>query len=153
MYGIAEKVEFCGHVGDIRSLWADNHLLVLPSRSEGTPLSLVEAMICGRPSVVTDVGGNLEWVDEPATGFVAEAPSPRAFGNALERAWGSQASWEAMGRAAHQVAMSKVDPNPEQTILSLLIEDRVPGRVSDLTEALPRRACSADPAPSGTGVR
>ena len=88
------KVEFCGHVGDVRSIWADNHLLVMPSRSEGTPLSLVEAMICGRPSVVTDVGGNIEWVDEPSTGFVAEAPSARSLNNALERAWEARERWE-----------------------------------------------------------
>jgi len=123
--GIADRIEFCGHVGDIRSIWAHNHLLVLPSRFEGTPLSLVEAMICGRPSVVTDVGGNLEWIDEPSTGFIAEAPSPRALGNALERAWTAQESWEEMGQTAHQVALSKIDPNPAETLLSLLIDDRV----------------------------
>ena len=123
--GIADRIEFCGHVGDIRSIWADNHLLVLPSRSEGTPLSLVEAMICGRPSVVTDVGGNLEWIDEPSTGFIADSPSRRALGNALERAWTAQQFWEEMGQRAHGVAMSKIDPNPAETLLSLLIDDRV----------------------------
>ncbi len=128
-YGIAERIEFCGHVRDIRSVWADNHLLVLPSRSEGTPLSLVEAMICGRPAVVTDVGGNLEWIDERATGFVADAPSPRSLAHALERAWEAVDSWEAIGQRAHQVARSQVDPNPEETVLSLLVEDRVPCEV------------------------
>ncbi len=123
--GIADRIEFCGHIGDVRSIWADNHLFVLPSRFEGTPLSLVEAMICGRPSVVTDVGGNLEWIDEPATGFIAEAPSPRALGHALERAWMAQEFWEEMGRTAHQVALSRIDPNPAETLLSLLIDDRI----------------------------
>jgi L-malate glycosyltransferase len=123
-YNIAEKVEFRGHVGDIRSIWADNHLLVLSSRSEGTPLSLVEAMICGRPSVVTDVGGNIEWVDESSTGFVAEAPSARSLNNALERAWGARECWESIGRRAREVALSKIDPHPEETMLSLLVEDR-----------------------------
>jgi L-malate glycosyltransferase len=125
-YGIANRVGFCGHVADIRSIWAENDLCLLASRSEGTPLSLVEAMISGRPSVVTDVGGNLEWIDEPSTGFIADAPSPRAFGNALERAWNARASWEQIGRRSHEVAMSKLDPNPEDTLLALLVEDRVP---------------------------
>jgi L-malate glycosyltransferase len=125
-YGIGEKVEFRGHVADIRSVWADNHLLVMPSRSEGTPLSLVEAMICARPSVVTDVGGNLEWVEEPATGFVAEAASARCLDVALGRAWEARDHWESIGRCAHQVAMSKIDPHPDETVLSLLVEARGP---------------------------
>jgi glycosyltransferase involved in cell wall biosynthesis len=121
-YQLCERVEFCGHVGDVRSIWADNHLLVMPSRSEGTPLSLVEAMICGRPSVVTDVGGNLEWIDEPSTGFVADAPSARSLNHALERAWEAREHWELVGQQAHQRALSKFDPHPEETLLSLLIE-------------------------------
>src|SRR5579859_4294452 len=57
-YAIAGRVAFRGQVGDIRAIWAESDLLVLPSRVEGTPLALVEAMLCGRPAVVTDVGGN-----------------------------------------------------------------------------------------------
>jgi glycosyltransferase involved in cell wall biosynthesis len=127
-YKISEKVEFCGHVGDVRSIWADNHLLVMPSRSEGTPLSLVEGMICGRPAVVTDVGGNREWIDEPCTGFVADAPSARSLNNALERAWEAQEHWELIGQRAHQFALSKIDPHPEEAMLSLLIEGAVSPR-------------------------
>jgi len=120
-YKIADRVEFCGHVRDVRSIWADNHLLVMASRSEGTPLALVEAMTCGRPSVVTDVGGNIEWVDEPATGFVAEAPSAYSLNNALERAWQARGDWESIGQRAHQVAMSKADPPPGEAVLSMLM--------------------------------
>ena len=109
-------------MSDIRSIWADNHLLVMPSRAEGTPLALVEAMICGRPSVVTDVGGNTEWIDEPSTGFVAEAPSARSLDNALERAWEARGHWESIGQRAHQVAVSKADPEPGEAVLSLLLQ-------------------------------
>jgi L-malate glycosyltransferase len=123
-YDIAEKVEFCGHVGDIRSVWTENQLLVMPSRSEGTPLALVEAMICGRPSVVTDVGGNIEWVDEPSTGFVADAPSARSLSKALERAWEARDCWESIGQRAREVALSKFDPHPEESVLSLLVGDQ-----------------------------
>ena len=151
-YGIAAKVEFCGHVADIRSIWAENQLLVLPSRSEGTPLSLIEAMICARPSVVTDVGGNLEWIDEPATGFIADAPSPRAIGNALERAWSAQDSWEEIGRRAHELAISKLEQAPEETILSLLLDDCLPassGRLVSPSLEGNRLPCALHPANPG----
>lgn len=121
-YNIAERVDFLGHVGDVRAIWADHHMLVLTSRGEGTPLSLVEAMLCGRPSVVTDVGGNTEWVQEGLTGFIAEAPSAQAFGAALDRAWAARAEWETMGVRAHQDAMDRIDPQPGKTLLNLALE-------------------------------
>jgi glycosyltransferase involved in cell wall biosynthesis len=143
-YGMSEKVEFCGHVSDVRSIWADNHLLVMPSRSEGTPLSLVEAMICGRPSVVTDVGGNVEWIDEPSTGFVADAPSAESLNKALERAWEAQDRWRVIGQHAHQLAVSRVDPPPEETVLSLLMHSAGTdgARPTGLAHT---NACSAEP--------
>jgi glycosyltransferase involved in cell wall biosynthesis len=124
--GIAERVVFCGHVGDVSSIWRDNHLNVMASRNEGTPLALVEAMLCGRPSVVSDVGGHAEWVIEPHGGFLAEAPSVRSFGAALERAWAARADWEHLGRTAHQAALERVDPRPGRTLLEL-VTAAVPG--------------------------
>jgi glycosyltransferase involved in cell wall biosynthesis len=50
-------VEFLGHVADIRTVWAQAQIAVLPSRREGLPLSLLEAAACGRPLVATDVPG------------------------------------------------------------------------------------------------
>ena len=92
----------------------------MASRTEGTPLALVEAMLCGRPSVVSDVGGNLEWVVEPRNGFIAEAPSVRSFGAALERAWAARADWEAIGKAAHHDALGLIDPTPGKSLLELI---------------------------------
>ena len=80
-------------------------------------------MICGRPSVVTDVGGNSEWVDEPTTGFVADAPSARSLNNAIERAWDARARWELIGQRAREVALSQIDPHPEETVLSMLVDN------------------------------
>ena len=118
--GIDEQTEFLGHVLDIRSVWRENHLAVFPSRSEGTPLALVEAMTCGRPAVVSDVGGNSEWVEEPRNGFIADAPNASSFGAALERAWLARDRWEAMGSEARRIALEKVDPAPGKTLLDLL---------------------------------
>ena len=124
--GIAERVIFCGHVGDVHLIWRDNHLNVMASRNEGTPLALVEAMLCGRPSVVSDVGGNAEWVVEPRNGFIAEAPSVRSFGAALERAWTARADWKAIGKAAHHDALGLIDPTPGKSLLKLVTAAAVP---------------------------
>ena len=126
--GIAGRVTFCGQVDDVFSIWLHNHLHVLASRTEGTPLALVEAMLCGRPSVVSDVGGNAEWVAEPHNGFIAEAPSVRSFGAALERAWAARADWEAIGKAAHHDALDLIDPTPGRTLLELVTAPAGKGR-------------------------
>jgi len=114
------RVEFAGHVSDIRSVWAANHLLALPSRVEGTPLALVEAQLCGRPAVVTDVGGNGEWVTEPDNGFVAEAASVRSLAAAMERAWQARDRWPAMGERAHEEARRRIDPDAAGTLVDLI---------------------------------
>src|SRR5207245_589821 len=98
-----------------------------PSYAEGTPLALVEAMLCARPAVVTDVGGNAEWVEEGATGFLAAAPTARSIGDALERAWGARERWPALGHAARTAALARHDPAPGRTVLALL-ERAVDGR-------------------------
>jgi L-malate glycosyltransferase len=120
-YNINDRIKFMGHVSDLRSVWADNHLLVMPSRAEGTPLALVEAMLCGRPAVVSDVGGNAEWIEEQQTGFIAEAPTAKSFGAALEKAWLAQANWPQMGIQAHENALNKFDSSPGKTLLKVIL--------------------------------
>jgi L-malate glycosyltransferase len=65
-------------------------------------------MLCGRPAIVSDVGGNQEWISEAKTGFVAEAPATRLVRAALDRAWLARDNWNAMGREAHEIATSKL---------------------------------------------
>lgn len=119
-FGLSEKVEFGGHVPDVRAIWERHHLLLMPSRVEGTPLALIEAMWCARAALVTDVAGHLEWISEGRTGFVASAPSARSLGRALERAWAARSSWREMGLAARDAAAARYDPAPGKTLLEVL---------------------------------
>ncbi len=93
------RVEFAGQ-GDVEDIWREHHALILPSRAEGLPLALTEAMWCGRPAIVTDAGGNAEPLEEGRTGFIADAPNVRSLAAAMERAWTARASWRTMGEAA-----------------------------------------------------
>jgi glycosyltransferase involved in cell wall biosynthesis len=105
-------VHFRGHVTDITAIWQQNHLLVLPSRYEGLPLAMVEAMWCGRPSVVTDVGGNAELCVDSETGFVAEAATVASFAGALQRAWDRRKDWRHMGQLARARVESQIPKDP-----------------------------------------
>lgn len=116
-FGLEDRVIFRGHVHDIRELWASHHILLMPSLREGTPLALIEAMACGRPSVVTDVAGNAVYCRENETGFLAESPNVKYFGAAMERAWASMDRWEAMGKAGFDFYDNHTDKNPALTLL------------------------------------
>jgi glycosyltransferase involved in cell wall biosynthesis len=116
-----------------------NHLLVLPSRSEGTPLALVEAMLCARPAVVTDVGGNADWVEDDQTGFVAEAPTAKSFGAALERAWAARAKWQIMGKQARDNAVIKFDKSAGKSLLKVLLEASSHGITQDFKTTAGRK--------------
>jgi L-malate glycosyltransferase len=119
-YGLKNKVTFHGRVNNIRNVWRINHILLMPSHMEGMPLAVVEAMICGRPVVVTDVGGSREWIDEGVEGFIADTPTVVSFGAALERAWLVRDRWPTIGKFAHEKAMFLYDPVAGKTLLHLL---------------------------------
>jgi glycosyltransferase involved in cell wall biosynthesis len=62
--GLADCVRFDGTVSDIAPILAESDIFVLSSRSEGMPMSVLEAMATGLPVVATDVGGLRELVDD-----------------------------------------------------------------------------------------
>ncbi len=107
-----QNVSFHGNVSDIQAIWHEHHLLVLPSRYEGLPLALVEAMQCGRPAVVTNVGGNAELCIEGQTGYVAPDPSLSSFSAALERAWQKRTDWKRLGEAARDMIEQQFPRDP-----------------------------------------
>jgi glycosyltransferase involved in cell wall biosynthesis len=107
-----KQVHFRGHVSDIEAIWEQHHMLVLPSRYEGLPLVLVEAMWCGRPAVVTEVAGNAEVCVDNETGFVAPAPTVPLLADTLQRAWDRREDWQRMGQAARARAESQIPRDP-----------------------------------------
>ncbi len=122
-YGLENRVTLHGKVDNIQELWAKNHLLLLTSLMEGMPLAVVEAMLCGRPSVVTDVGGHTEWIEDNQEGFVADAPSVSSIEKTIERAWQKKEEWQAIGEKARTKALSLYNPSAGKTFLSLLVKE------------------------------
>jgi glycosyltransferase involved in cell wall biosynthesis len=55
--GLQDSVAFSGYTDDVAQALMAADLFVLPSRTEGTPLALLEAMASGRPALATAVGG------------------------------------------------------------------------------------------------
>ncbi len=109
--GLSGRILFAGH-RVVEEIWSSNHVLVMPSRLEGLPLAMVEAMLCARPVVATDVGGNAEILQDEVTGFLADAATTSSVAGALERMWNSRSRLEEMGKASAKRIRSLVPRDP-----------------------------------------
>jgi glycosyltransferase involved in cell wall biosynthesis len=115
------NVRFAGQTDDIPGFWRAHHALVLPSRAEGLPLVLVEAMLSARPAIVTDVGGNAELLDDGLTGFIADGATEKSLDAALERAWARRHDWPAIGAAAAAYARTVIPSDPAAVFAGRLL--------------------------------
>ena len=84
-------------------------MFVLSSRSEGFPVSILEAMAAGLPVVATDVGGVAEAVENGETGFLVPAADPGALARALERLVSNAVLRRRMGAAGRARALRLFD--------------------------------------------
>jgi glycosyltransferase involved in cell wall biosynthesis len=78
--GLADAVRFAGPCASSREAFAAGRIAALSSISEGMPYTVLEAMMCGRATVSTDVGGVAEAVGD--SGLVVPPRDPEAFGEA-----------------------------------------------------------------------
>lgn len=115
------RVNFTGFVPDVASIWDTHHALILPSRFEGLPLAVVEAALCGRVCIVTDVAGNRELLTEGQTGFLAAAPTDYLLGEAMERAWMRRGDWREIGRRAYVESRNLIPRDPAGNFAERLI--------------------------------
>lgn len=81
--GVDASVRFAGYRDDPRPFLGAADALVLPSLSEGQPLSILEAWREGLPVIVSDIPELAELVDDGVTGFLFDPHSPRALASAI----------------------------------------------------------------------
>lgn len=123
-YNLDDKVKFGGFVSDTREIWKANHWMVMASRSEGLSLAVLEAMICGRICIVTDVGGHGEVIKDSVSGFLSETFMSKYFEAALERAWAMKEQFEEMGNHAHTAAAGIFREKPVDKILNMIEKNK-----------------------------
>jgi len=83
--GIADEVTFWGQQLDVAPFFSAADAFVLSSRSEGLPMSLLQAFSLGLPAIVTDVGGMAEVVRLAEGGIVVPVNDPGVTANAILR--------------------------------------------------------------------
>ncbi len=83
-----KQIRFLGFRGDVPDLLAASDFFLLPSLTEGLPLSVLEAMSHGLPIVATDVGGIPELVTDGVHGLLVPPKSPDLLAAAIAQVVG-----------------------------------------------------------------
>jgi glycosyltransferase involved in cell wall biosynthesis len=83
--GIAERVTFFGEQLDVAPFFSAADVFIMSSKSEGLPISLLQALSLGLPAIVTGVGGMAEVVDLAKAGFQVPPTDPAEMAAAMLR--------------------------------------------------------------------
>jgi glycosyltransferase involved in cell wall biosynthesis len=102
--GISHCVEFWGFRKDVGECLREARIFVLTSRSEGLALSLMEAMTCGLPAVVADVGDLGDLVEDGVNGYLVTERSAEAFASRIVDLLGDSAKYTTFSLAARRSA-------------------------------------------------
>ncbi len=107
--GLDAEIRFIGAQdhATVRDWWQRATVGVLSSRSEGMPVSLMEAAACGVPAVAPGVGGIPELIEHGVTGFVTPVDAPSAIADALAALLTSPGLRATMAVAARQRAEAR----------------------------------------------
>ncbi len=99
--GVADRVHLRGLSQDPFSHYRDATIFALPSRFEGTPNALLEAMSCGLPVIVSDApGGMRDLVEDGVSGLVVPVDDAAALAAALRSLIADRERRQSLGEAA-----------------------------------------------------
>ncbi len=104
---IEKLVIFTGWKRELYSIYADLDIVSLTSLSEGTPVSLIEAMAAGRPVVATDVGGVRDLIVNGENGFLVKSNNTEDFSNKLFSLLDDKETRLRFGRRGRELAIEK----------------------------------------------
>jgi glycosyltransferase involved in cell wall biosynthesis len=110
---VIDQVYFPGQIGqnELPRYYRSADLYVSASRSDGTSISLLEAMACGCPVLVSDIPGNREWVTPGIQGWLFTDGDPNALAKGIVEAIDAHKKLPEMGRTARQLAEQRANWN------------------------------------------
>lgn len=111
--GLADRVEFVGQVPnkDLPQYFRAADLYLSASRSDGSSVSLMEALACGLPALVTDIPGNREWIKPGFNGWLFPVDDPQAMAALTLQSLAELDSLATVSEAARATAEEKADWN------------------------------------------
>ena len=105
--GVADRTIWVGWSDDVRSHVRSFDVFVLPSRFEGFPLAVLEALLAEKPVVATDVGSVGEAVIPGETGFLVPPDDAGALAASIRQLLGDDQLQRRMGARGRQLVLSR----------------------------------------------
>jgi glycosyltransferase involved in cell wall biosynthesis len=103
--GVDHNVTFVGQQGNVESWLGRAKIFVLTSDSEGLSLSMMEAMMCGLPVVVSNVGDLGDLVEDGVNGYLVPRRAPELFADRLAELLSDERKLKSFSQAARRAAM------------------------------------------------
>lgn len=107
---IRNKINFTGFVDTIAEYLEQMDIFVLPSRTEGSPISIMEAMVSGLPVISTKAGGIPEIVVDNETGLLVQPGQPQEIAKAIIRLLSHPDQMRTMGNKGRERIMTHFHP-------------------------------------------
>ena len=104
---ISDYIRWIGVIDTVPELLSACDIYCQPSRSEGIPLSIMEASLANIPTIGTRVGGIVESVRNGVTGILIDKENPQQLAEAMEYLINSESLRIQMGNAAGNHARQK----------------------------------------------
>jgi len=95
-------VEWWGYKENMHEVFAQVHIVCLPSYHEGFPKVLLEAASCGRPIITTNIPGCRDIVNDGLNGFLIPVKNPIRLAGAMEKLLSSSIVRSKMGLAGRK---------------------------------------------------
>jgi len=109
--GLEKYVKFVGKIPPEKmpGYMAACDIYVSPSLSDGTSASLLEAMACSKPVVVSNIPGNLEWVTNNVNGFTVPMRDVKALAGAISELLKEESLRKKFGTKNFEIVMERAD--------------------------------------------
>lgn len=108
---LRDRVYLGGQVrqADLPGYYQESDLYLSASHSDGTSVSLLEALACGKPVLVSDIPGNREWITQEQEGWLFPDGSVDFLADTILRAVHAPERLPGMSLAARRLAESRAD--------------------------------------------
>lgn len=109
--GLEDRIYLAGQVTNdqLARYYRSADLYLSASHSDGTSVSLMEALACGRPVLVSDIAGNREWIENSPAGWLFPDGGDAALAEGILKAYRERKNLSAAGNAARQLAEERAD--------------------------------------------
>ena len=109
--GALDRVHLGGQVGqrDLPRWYHMADMYISPSHVDGSSVSLMEALACGMPCLVSDIPGNREWIEDGVNGWLFRDGDVDDLAEKISLAIKNRKSYKKIGEAARKTAELKAD--------------------------------------------